>query len=111
GHRRPDLVRRGFYSGRFDAHGPALARFLYKQSKWRDGSRYRHAPPTWLTKLRQPTGGGCDSPAENATPRRGHVNVTKNSTGNFFEDLRIGQFLTHATPRTVTAGDVALYNG
>jgi 2-methylfumaryl-CoA hydratase len=37
--------------------------------------------------------------------------VTKTSTGNFFEDFRVGQFITHATPRTVTAGDVALYNG
>jgi 2-methylfumaryl-CoA hydratase len=32
-------------------------------------------------------------------------------TGNFFEDFRLGQVIKHATPRTVTAGDVALYNG
>jgi len=31
------------------------------------------------------------------------------SAGNFFEDFRIGQELVHATPRTVTTGDVALY--
>ena len=31
--------------------------------------------------------------------------------GNFFEDFRLGQTIRHATPRTVTAGDVALYNG
>jgi 2-methylfumaryl-CoA hydratase len=31
--------------------------------------------------------------------------------GNFFEDFSVGQVLAHATPRTVTAGDVALYNG
>src|SRR5580704_12325585 len=37
--------------------------------------------------------------------------MTKTSTGNFFEDFRTGQHITHATPRTVTAGDVALYNG
>ena len=37
--------------------------------------------------------------------------MTKTSSGNFFEDFRIGQLITHATPRTVTAGDVALYNG
>src|SRR6202140_2157286 len=37
--------------------------------------------------------------------------MTKTSTGNFFEDFRIGQLITHAPPRTVTAGDVALYNG
>src|SRR5437764_10301040 len=37
--------------------------------------------------------------------------MTKTSTGNFFEDFRIGQHITHATPRTITAGDVALYHG
>jgi 2-methylfumaryl-CoA hydratase len=31
-------------------------------------------------------------------------------SGNFFEDFRLGQVIRHATPRTVTAGDVALYN-
>lgn len=31
--------------------------------------------------------------------------------GNFFEDFRLGQTIRHATPRTITAGDVALYNG
>jgi 2-methylfumaryl-CoA hydratase len=35
--------------------------------------------------------------------------VSKNSPGNFFEDFRIGQTIAHATPRTVTTGDVALY--
>jgi 2-methylfumaryl-CoA hydratase len=29
--------------------------------------------------------------------------------GNFFEDFSLGQVISHATPRTVTAGDVALY--
>lgn len=29
--------------------------------------------------------------------------------GNFFEDFRLGQVIRHATPRTVTTGDVALY--
>ncbi|MBC7938390.1 MAG: MaoC family dehydratase, partial [Chitinophagaceae bacterium] len=33
----------------------------------------------------------------------------KTNTGNFFEDFRLGQHLVHAPPRTVTAGDVALY--
>jgi 2-methylfumaryl-CoA hydratase len=31
--------------------------------------------------------------------------------GNYFEDFSVGQVLAHATPRTVTTGDVALYNG
>ena len=31
--------------------------------------------------------------------------------GNFFEDFAVGQVLRHATPRTLTTGDVALYNG
>ena len=35
--------------------------------------------------------------------------MTKTSSGNFFEDFRLGQELRHATPRTVTAGDMALY--
>jgi 2-methylfumaryl-CoA hydratase len=37
--------------------------------------------------------------------------MTKTVSGNFFEDFRIGQSIRHATPRTVTVGDVALYNG
>src|SRR5579872_6859358 len=35
----------------------------------------------------------------------------KTSPGNCFEDFRIGQVIRHATPRTVTVGDVALYTG
>jgi 2-methylfumaryl-CoA hydratase len=31
--------------------------------------------------------------------------------GNFFEDFRAGQILHHAPPRTLTAGDAALYTG
>ncbi|MEM7253816.1 MAG: MaoC family dehydratase [Pseudomonadota bacterium] len=37
--------------------------------------------------------------------------MTKTVSGNFFEDFSVGQTLRHATPRTITAGDVALYNG
>jgi 2-methylfumaryl-CoA hydratase len=35
--------------------------------------------------------------------------MTKCNPGTFFEDFRLGQVLQHATPRTVTAGDQALY--
>ncbi|RAU23924.1 hypothetical protein CU669_02305 [Paramagnetospirillum kuznetsovii] len=35
--------------------------------------------------------------------------MTKTNSGNFFEDFRLGQVINHATPRTVTSGDVALY--
>ena len=35
----------------------------------------------------------------------------KTNSGNFFEDFRLGQQIHHATPRTVTLGDVAVYNG
>jgi 2-methylfumaryl-CoA hydratase len=35
----------------------------------------------------------------------------KTSSGNFFEDFRLGQTIRHATPRTITVGDVAVYNG
>ncbi len=34
---------------------------------------------------------------------------TKTNAGNFFEDFQFGQIITHATPRTVSDGDVALY--
>ncbi len=33
----------------------------------------------------------------------------KVSPGNFFEDFHLGQTITHATPRTLTHGDAALY--
>src|SRR5256885_17023773 len=36
--------------------------------------------------------------------------MTKTTPGNFFEDFRLGQTITHATPRTVTAGAGAPYN-
>jgi len=35
--------------------------------------------------------------------------MSKTNPGNCFEDFRIGQIIRHATPRTVTSGDVALY--
>lgn len=35
--------------------------------------------------------------------------MTKTNPGNFFEDFRVGQVIEHATPRTVTEGDRALY--
>ncbi len=37
--------------------------------------------------------------------------MSKANPGNFFEDFRLGQQIRHATPRTVTTGDVTLYNG
>ena len=33
----------------------------------------------------------------------------KTNPGNFFEDFEVGQTIRHATPRTVTHGDVAVY--
>jgi 2-methylfumaryl-CoA hydratase len=33
----------------------------------------------------------------------------KARSGNFFEDFRLGQVIAHATPRTMSTGDVALY--
>lgn len=37
------------------------------------------------------------------------MTATKTNPGNFFEDFKHGQILKHATPRTLTEGDVALY--
>ena len=35
--------------------------------------------------------------------------MSKTNPGNFFEDFQIGQVIEHATPRTVTEGDRAVY--
>ena len=35
--------------------------------------------------------------------------AAKTNPGNFFEDFTVGQVIEHATPRTVTEGDRALY--
>lgn len=35
--------------------------------------------------------------------------VTKTNPGNYFEDFFVGQHLVHASPRTITVGDAALY--
>lgn len=35
--------------------------------------------------------------------------LSKTQPGNFFEDFTVGQVIAHATPRTVTEGDVAVY--
>ncbi|KQX75040.1 MULTISPECIES: MaoC family dehydratase [Aeromicrobium] len=35
--------------------------------------------------------------------------MNKTNPGNFFEDFAVGQVIDHATPRTVTEGDRALY--
>jgi len=37
------------------------------------------------------------------------MSISKTNPGNFFEDFSIGQVIHHATPRTVTEGDRALY--
>ncbi|MEQ8824066.1 MAG: MaoC family dehydratase [Filomicrobium sp.] len=37
--------------------------------------------------------------------------TTKTNPGNYFEDFTPGQLIKHATPRTVTTGDAALYMG
>ncbi len=35
--------------------------------------------------------------------------MSKTNPGNFFEDFELGQVIQHATPRTITEGDRALY--
>src|SRR3954451_8655757 len=45
-----------------------------------------------------------------ASPAMTRNVMTKNKPGNFFEDFRLGQTIAHGAPRTVTLGDVALYN-
>jgi 2-methylfumaryl-CoA hydratase len=43
------------------------------------------------------------------TEMSGTQTATKQIQGNYFEDFAVGQELRHATPRTVTDGDRALY--
>ena len=38
-----------------------------------------------------------------------NASTIKTNPGNYFEDFTVGQRIIHATPRTVTEGDVALY--
>jgi 2-methylfumaryl-CoA hydratase len=45
------------------------------------------------------------TPQKTATPHP----PRKTNPGNFFEDFAVGRVLQHATPRTLTDGDVALY--
>jgi 2-methylfumaryl-CoA hydratase len=70
--------------------------------------------------LSAPDGFGYEAPtvagiaAAGMTERfgdEGFATMAKTSPGNCFEDFRIGQVIRHATPRTVTTGDVAVYNG
>lgn len=42
-------------------------------------------------------------------PQSGNNPAGKTNPGRYFEDFRIGEELRHATPRTLTTGDVALY--
>ncbi|MCB1040747.1 MAG: MaoC family dehydratase, partial [Acidimicrobiales bacterium] len=35
--------------------------------------------------------------------------MSKTNPGNFFEDFELGQVIEHATPRTITEGDRAVY--
>ncbi len=37
------------------------------------------------------------------------MTAIKTNPGNYFEDFKLGQIIKHATPRTVTEGDAALY--
>ena len=37
--------------------------------------------------------------------------MTKSNPGHFFEDFHVGMQLRHATPLTVTTGDISLYRG
>ena len=53
----------------------------------------------------------CVMTVPRSTSVRVKSGMSKTSPGNFFEDFRVSQVIRHATPRTVTTGDVALYNG
>jgi 2-methylfumaryl-CoA hydratase len=46
---------------------------------------------------------------QSANSRREGMCMTKSRAGYFFEDFFVGMVLRHATPKTLTEGDVALY--
>lgn len=54
------------------------------------------------------------SPQPNIQPSAGEVTYLQVSPGNYFEDhvrlFKTGEVIQHATPRTITVGDVAVYN-
>jgi 2-methylfumaryl-CoA hydratase len=39
------------------------------------------------------------------------MHANKTSSGRFFEHFTLNEVIQHATPRTITEGDVALYIG
>jgi 2-methylfumaryl-CoA hydratase len=41
--------------------------------------------------------------------RKALINTAADRHGNFFEDFKLGQSIRHATPRTITDGECALY--
>lgn len=53
--------------------------------------------------------GKSDGVVERVRAMTGTTVEGKTQSGNFFEDFTIGQEIVHATPRTVTEGDLALY--
>src|SRR5215470_9580549 len=61
--------------------------------------------PGLVTQLRDGSPTGC---AHKGNPLT-HP-MSKTSAGNFFEDFRVGSLIRHATPRTITVGDVTLYS-
>ena len=50
----------------------------------------------------------ADAPLVRAQPSEVHVSG-KATPGNYFEDLVVGREIVHATPRTITEGDAAVY--
>src|ERR671931_217887 len=90
----------------FDRHG-FCDDAIYSRLRDADRSRSCAAP----LKLREQSGAGCAN--SNAAADQPVVvrPMSKTGAGNFFEDFRVGQLIRHATPRTITVGDVALYNG
>jgi 2-methylfumaryl-CoA hydratase len=49
------------------------------------------------------------SPSSPTTGFEDQAMAGKATSGNFFEDFSLSQVITHATPRTITTGDAALY--
>lgn len=66
-------------------------------------------PPGLDRRLAARRGGAIVHRRMQAEREQRMAGVTKTNPGNFFEDFKVGQALRHATPRTLTEGDRALY--
>ena len=88
--------------------GPQDRRSLRLAGKQRQGRDHGRRPHGRTAACGNRPQHGGHRRAYRADGKRG-CPVSKAQTGNYFEDFSVGQVIEHATPRTITLGDCALY--